>query len=235
LKAARRFGILMPVTMFRALYAVLAAATAATALAQEPAPIQGTLDGGVYTSPTGAFKMEVPVLPELGGGVHDTDNAVTFRDSFSTLITVAAIKQDASQRWELSTRGIKDYLIYFFGSFVLEDFKRYFPKAQIESAGFSADYMEGSLFAYVLLPGGSMFAKSQPFEVAGDPPVAKRGNLAFVHDGYTYVISTELSERVTEGGRYKKTPEEEDQILRTRLVGIVKKIQFAKPAAPKQP
>jgi len=221
--------------MFRALSAAVAAATAATSLAQQPAPIQGTLEGGVYASPTGAFTMEVPVLPELGGGVHDTDNAVTFRDNFGTLITVAAIKQDASQRWELSTRGIRDYLIYFFRSFVLEDFKRYFPKAQIETAGFSADFMEGSLFTYVLLPGGSMFAKNQPFEAAGDPPVAKRGNLAFVHDGYTYVISTELSERVTEGSRYKKTLEEENQILRTRLVGIVKRIQFAKPAVPKQP
>jgi hypothetical protein len=59
------------------------------------------------------------VRPELGGAIHDTDNAVIFRDNFGTLVTVAAFKQDASQRWELSTRGIRDYVIYFFRNFVL--------------------------------------------------------------------------------------------------------------------
>jgi hypothetical protein len=179
----------------------LLASTAATALAQQAAPIQGTVDAGVYTSPNGAFKVEVPVLPELGGVVRDTENVVTFRDSFVTHVTIAAFKQDASQRWELSTRGIKDYLIYYFRSFVLEDFRGYCPKAQLESAGFSADFMEGSLFTYVLMPGGTMFAREQPFNAAAGPPVAKRGNLTFVRNGYTYVISTELAERVTEGTR----------------------------------
>jgi hypothetical protein len=214
---------------------LIAGAAAATTLAQQAAPLVGSLDAGVYTSPTGAFKMEMPVRPELGGAIHDTDNAVIFRDNFGTLVTVAAFKQDASQRWELSTRGIRDYVIYFFRNFVLEDFKHFFPKAQLESAGFSADYMEGALFTYILLPGGSMFASQDPFGTAGDPPVAKRGNLTFVRNGYTFVISTELSERVTEGTRYHKTTEEENQILRERLVGIVKKIQFAKPAQPPAP
>jgi hypothetical protein len=202
-----------------------------TALAQQPAPLVGSLDAGVYTSPTGAFKIEVPVLPTLGGAVHDTDNAVIFRDNFGTLITIAAFKQDASQRWELSTRGIKDYVIYFFKTFVYEDFKHLFPKAQLESAGFSADYLEGALFTYVLLPGGSMFASPNPFGSAGDPPVAKRGNLTFVRNGFTFVISTELSERVTEGSRYHRTTEEENKILRARLVDVARRIQFAKPAA----
>jgi hypothetical protein len=221
--------------MLRALSVLIASAGAATALAQQPAPLQGSLDAGVYTSATGAFKIAVPVLPELGGVVHDTDNAVIFRDGYGTLITVAAFKQDASQRWELSTRGIKDYVIYFFRSFVLADFKHYFPNAQLENAGFSADYMEGSLFTYVLLPGGSMFGNQEPFGTTGDPPVAKRGNLTFVRNGYTFVISTELSERVTEGSQYHKTTEEENQILRSRLVSIVKRIQFAKPATPQPP
>lgn len=220
--------------MFRVLFALMA--SAAAAMAQEASGLQGTLDNGVYTSPTGAFKMEVPVLPELGGAVHDTENVVTFRDNFGTQITVAAFKQDATQRWELSTRGIKDYLIYFFRSFVLADFRVFCPKAELEGAGFSADYLEGSLFTYVLLPGGSMFTRDQAFSPPGEPPpVAKRGNLTFVRNGFTFVISTELSERVTEGSRYHKTADEENKILRERLVAIVRKIQFAKPAAPKQP
>ena len=54
--------------------------------------------------------------------------------------------------------------------------------------------------------------------------------LLFVKNGVTFVISTELSERVTEGSSWKTTTEEEDRILRNRLVEITRKIQFTKPA-----
>ena len=78
-----------------------------------------------------------------------------------------------------------------------------------------------------------MFELQEAFTRPTTPPVAKRGNLLFVKNGFTYVISSELSERVTEGTSYKKTPAEEDQILRTRLIGIVKKMQFPTPPPPK--
>ena len=38
---------------------------------------------------------------------------------------------------------------------------------------------------------------------------------------------------MTEGSQWKKTSEEEDQILRDRLVDIIKKMVFIKPAPPK--
>ncbi len=222
--------------MTRALYALLGVAAAATGLAQDPGPaLVGSVDGNLYVSPSGEFKMEIPVLPALGGVIHDTENVVTFRDNFGLQITVGAFLQDASQRWELSTRGNKDYLIYFFTNFVLVDLRRFCAESHIESAGYSSDLLDGALFTYVLLPGGSVFATGQVFAPDGPPPVAKRGNLVFVRNGYVYVISSELSERVTEGSHYKKTTEEEDRLLRARLVDIVKKIQFAKPAAPKAP
>ena len=62
--------------------------------------LAGTIDAGVYTSPTNAFKIAVPVLPALGGKVHDTDHVVIFQDDFGTQITIGAFKQDATQRWE---------------------------------------------------------------------------------------------------------------------------------------
>jgi hypothetical protein len=222
--------------MVRAFFALLVAGMASVTLAQ-PAPqvLQGTIEEGVYTSPTGAFRMTAPVLPELGGSVHDTDVVVTFKDSFGLQVTVAAIKQDATQRWELSTRGIKDYLIYFFKNYVMRDFEAVCAGAKLESAGFSADFMDGAIFTYVLLPGGSMFAGKEAFTMGTAPPVAKRGNLTFVKNGFVFVISTELSERVTEGTKYNKTTEEENQILRSRLVDLVKKIEFLKPAPAAQP
>jgi hypothetical protein len=223
--------------MLRVIPLVLLAAATVSANAQDMAPkLSGSVDGDVYTSPTGAFTMEIPVLPALGGSVRDTENVVTFRDSYGLQISVGAFAHDATQRWELSTRGIKDYLVYFFGTYVLTDFRKFCPQTAIESAGFSADFQDGALFTYILLPGGSMFDNHPLFgEAPTTPPVAKRGNLLFVKNGYTYVISSELSERITEGSQYKKTPQEEDQILRSRLVEVVKKMHFAKPApaAPK--
>jgi hypothetical protein len=217
---------------------VLASATACQAQDLAPPvpaqPLQGSIDGGVYTSPTGAFKIEVLALPELGGITRDTNEVVTFRDNFGLQVTVGAFAQDATQRWELSTRGTKDYLIYFFSNFVLRDFKSFCPNATVQSAGYSNDFMDGSVFAFVLLPGGSMFADRDAFvSPSAPPPVAKRGNLVFMKNGFVFVISTELAERVIEGTRYNKTTQEEDQILRNRLLDITKKMQFPKAAAAK--
>jgi len=205
---------------------LLAVVAVASGQTDGQGPLLGTLAAGFYTSPTGTFEMEVPVLPALGGIVTDTKNTVTFHDNYGLQITVGAFAQDASLKWEYSTRGTKDYLIYFFSNFVLEDFKHFFPGTHIESAGFSSDFLDGSLFAFVLMPGGSVVGDRAVFTQPGQVLEAKRGNLVFVKNGYTFVISTELSERVTEGTHYNKTTEEENLILRGRLAGVVRKMQF---------
>lgn len=230
LESCAHSPILLVPNMPRFLSILLLTGSVAYAQVGTPGPLAGTIDAGVYTSPTGAFKMEVPVLAELGGVVTDTDKVVTFHDDFGLQITVGVFAQDASLRWEYSTRGPKDFLIYFFTNFVLTDFKHFCPATQVETAGFSPDFLDGALFTYLLLPGGSMFAEHSEFGKADDVPVAKRGNLVFVKNGYTFVISSELSERVTQGSRYGKSPAEENQILRNRLIGIAKKIQFLKQA-----
>jgi len=130
--------------MLRVVPLILMAAMGASLDAQETAPkLAGSVVGSEYTSPTGAFKMEVPVLAALGGTVRDTDSVVTFRDGYGLQISVGAFVHDATQRWELSTRGIKDYLVYFFGTYVLPDFRKFCPGTTIETAGFSADFQEG--------------------------------------------------------------------------------------------
>ena len=57
--------------------------------------------------------------------------------------------------------------------------------------------------------------------------------MLFVKNGTVFVISTELAERVTEGSTYKQTPEQEDALLRDRLIDIANRIRFLKPAAAK--
>ncbi|HWA85206.1 MAG TPA: hypothetical protein VG710_03195 [Opitutus sp.] len=211
---------------------LLLAIAAAPLIAQEsePGALLGTIANNVYTSPTGAFRITVPVLPELGGRAVDTENVVTFQDNFNVLCSVAAFPMDATQRWEFSTRGAKDYLAYFFANFVMPDFQKSFPGARVDSAKFSPSVGGGGLFTYILLPGGSMFANRVMFRAPNaEPLVAKRGNLLVTKNDWVYVLSIELAERVTEHSTYNKTPEQEDDILRQRLIELFDKVQFTKP------
>ncbi len=212
--------------MLRLTLALICSAT--LPLAASAQGLEGKVEGKTYISPTGTFKVAIPVLPELGGDITDTPNVVTFQDDFNTHVSIAAFPQDATQRWENSTRGVKDYLIYFFSNFVLSDFKQTFEGVQIESAKFVPGTMEGALLTYLLVPGGTMFADRVPQLSATKVPVAKRGNLLFVRGSHVFVISTELAERVIEGKSYSKTTAEEDELLRTRLLDILSKISFAK-------
>jgi hypothetical protein len=210
-------------------------ATALFTNAQDAAPrthLYGRVDGNMYTAPSGAFRVSIPVLPELGGSISDTENVVTFQDDFNTHISIAAFAQDATQRWELSSRGLKDYLVYFFTNFVLADFKQAFEGAQVESAKFLPPMLEGSLVAYILIPGGTMFADKVPTLGTDEKaPVAKRGNLLFVKNGYIFVVSIELAERIIEGRAYKKTTAEEDELLRQRLNDVAGRLLFPKLSA----
>ncbi|MCX6942583.1 MAG: hypothetical protein NTX09_17950 [Verrucomicrobia bacterium] len=210
--------------MLRLTLALVLATFTVIARAQDAATaLAGKVEGKTYVSPTGVFKVTIPVLPELGGEISDTPNVVTFQDAFNVHISIAAFSQDATQRWENSTRGTKDYLIYFFSNFVP------FQGVQIESAKFIPGTLEGSLITYILIPAGSMFAnKVAQLDNSDRIAIAKRGNLLFVKNGHIFVISVELAERVIEGRTYTKTTAEEDEILRQRLIDVVDKIQFAK-------
>jgi hypothetical protein len=226
--------------MFR-LSAVFAVLLLASQVRADAPPISsvvtaehGAVQGNLYVSPTGAFTVPLPVLPALGGAISDNSNVVTFKDDFSTLITIGAFPLDATERWELATRGNRDYLIYFFGTVIAPEFRREFPTMSVEGGvgKYLANLAGGSLLTYVLLPGGSAFAdKADPFTVSKGPPVAKRANVIFVKNGFTFVISTELAEHVTEGAAYKKTVEEENQILRTRIEALIASMVFPKSAA----
>lgn len=214
--------------MSRFTLAVLFATLASIAHAQG---LEGKIEGRHYVSPTGIFKVAIPVLAELGGEITDTPNVVTFQDDFNVHVSIAAFPQDATQRWENSTRGTKDYLVYFFSNVVLRDFKQTFQGVTMESAKFLPSFLEGSLLTYFLVPGGTMFRDRVPLLAPDQLPPAKRGNLLFVRNTHVFVVSIELAERVIEGRLYTKTTEEEDEILRNRLYDIVAKMTFAKPPA----
>ena len=77
-----------------------------------------------------------------------------------------------------------------------------------------------------------MFARRTVTLSENDQPIAKRGNLIFVQNGYVYLISIELAEKVTQGAAYGKTVAEEDALLRARLMGFLGKITFAAPTVP---
>jgi hypothetical protein len=203
--------------------------------ADPPPELKGKIEGQIYISATGVFRMTIPVLPELGGSVSDTDNVVTFGDDFKTHVSVAVFAQDTTQRWENETRGRQDYLVYFFSTYVMPDFQQRAPGAKIESARFFPGLQDGALIVYTLLPGGSMFADRISLTGEPDPAlVAKRGNLLFVKNDRVFVISTELAERVLEHSTYHKTAAEEDELLRTRLLGLLGSVEFSRPPASSQ-
>lgn len=186
----------------------------------------GRVDGNQYLSPTGAYRITIPVLPELGGRIVDTPEVVTFEDDFNVHASLACFKMDATQRWEHETRGRRDYLIWFFTNFVQRDFQARFPESRVESAKFIPGMEGGTLLTYNLLPDGTMFANRPSFSATGEVFVAKRGNLLFLRDGHVYVMSMELAERALERRTYTKTTEEEDELLRRRLLELYGRISF---------
>ncbi len=58
-----------------------------------PPVLHGKIAGHTYISASGTFRMTIPVLPELGGSILDTDNVVTFGDDFKTHVSVAVFAQ----------------------------------------------------------------------------------------------------------------------------------------------
>lgn len=212
--------------MFRLLLLLAAGLMAPGIAFAQAAPLTGRLEGDTYVSATGEFSVPMPVLRELGGAVTDTENVVTFTDSYSTHISIACFPQDALQRWELDTRGLRDYLMYFFTDFVLADFSRRFPGSTIESARFVPELMEGGLITYTLLPGGSYF---EPKPAPEKRVSAKRGTLLFVRNRHVYVLSTELAERVTKRDTYESTPEKENAQLTARLTELANRLVFPPP------
>lgn len=187
----------------------------------EDAPLAGRVVGEHYQSATGAFRMRIPVLPVLGGRILDTPNVVTFEDDFTTRLSVACFALDLPQKWELESRGRQAYLRYFFTTFVQPDFARRFPAMTIEAYRFLPGVQEGALAVFALLPGGSYFDGYNELDPANPtlpPAVAKRGTLLFVQQGHTYVLSTELAERVTQPSTFRLTAEEENDLLAQRLL-----------------
>ncbi|HEY0967144.1 MAG TPA: hypothetical protein VGD88_07145 [Opitutaceae bacterium] len=187
--------------------------------------------GGRYRPPSGVYSVAIPVLPELGGQVDETEFVVTFRDAFTMHASIACFPMDATQRWENETRGRRDYLIWFFTNFVQGDFQQRFPGAAVESARFIPSVQDGALLTYMLLPGGTMFVERLAMASGEAPPVAKRGNLLFVRGGHIYVLSIELAEKVLERRTFNKTVAEEDAMLEARLSDLLAKMEFT-PAKP---
>ncbi len=217
-------SLFRPTTILLLLSAVVVAA-------QSPIDgLVGRIDGFTYISPESHYRVHIPVLPDLGGTISDTPTVVVFRDDYGTHVSIGAFPQDATQRWELSTRGLKEYLPLFFANYVLPDFRQMFPGTTVETAIFQPQRFGGALLCYTLMPGGTMFPSLVAnFGGQEEVVVAKRGNLVFVQHNVVYVVSVELSERSIEGKSYNKTPEEEDKILRERLRQIVDEIEFAQP------
>ncbi len=198
------------------------------------APLLGRVVYNTYISPTGAFRIPIPVLQEMGGVISDTDHLVTFEDTFTTHISIAAFPQDATQRWQASVDGQKLYLINFFKEDVLPNFRRTFKDTKVsveENARYLPSVLGGTFIAYLEIPGGTNFNQRIPLIGDQAPRMSKYGIMVFVKYGVIYVINIELAEKAIEGSAYHQTPAREDAILRTRLMDVASQIEFTPPPA----
>lgn len=216
--------------------ALLAGCLAATALSAQELPasgLYGELRNNYYTAHEGRFRVLVPVLAELGGKIFDTESVVTFTDDVSTHVSVACFPLDMSNKWELETRGPRDFLAWFYAEHVLANFAQRFPGTVTERSVFTGDLRGGALFVFTLLPGGSAFqGRASVVETPDTAPVAKRGTLLFVERNAIFILSAELAERVTQRSAFQKTADEENEILRTRLIELSHRLQIPAPRPP---
>ena len=195
-----------------------------------PVQLYGRIDGDFYVSPTGAFRINIPVRPELGGALSDSPNVVTFDDDFDTHCSVGAFPLSPELQAEFESRGTQGFLIYFFTKLVMPDFATRYPGATIEDNGaFLPQFQGGAMLIFTRLPGGSLFAPRAEIWLPSEPVVAKRGNLCFVRNHTVFVISMELAERSLERLTYDLTLTQENALLKKRLLALVARMEIAAP------
>ena len=195
-------------------------------------PLVGAIDGNDYIHPSGAFRIRIPIYQELGGEINDTENVVTFQDAFGEHYSIGVFPMNNDFRVEEAKRGHKDFLDWFFQTFIESDFRRTIPGTNHEpNARYNASTQGGALFTILNIPNGSVYMERVFVFPPRTPVIAKRGNLVFIREGFVYVLSTELSERVFEYGTWNKTDAEEEEILRQRVYDLLSRMVFMKPGA----
>ncbi len=211
----------------RSLFIAFALALLAPLSAQEDEGIYGLIDErNNYISPGGFLSIPIPVLPELGGVVHDTPSVVTFRDLYGTHVFVGRIAIEEPLRAEFEKRPRKEFLAGAFATHILPEYTRIYEGTTTSVAKFLPSTQEGALFVSALMPNGTSFADRVVLTGGETMPAAKRGFLLFVKNDELIILSTELYERVLLRHTFKKTPEEEDSMLQRRLLALASSITF---------
>jgi hypothetical protein len=195
--------------------------------------LMGSIDeSNNYTAPGGHYRVSIPVLLELGGSVEDSFIVTDFRDSYGTHILVATLPMDAALRAQLEKTNKKDFLSAFFAQQILAEYQRTYPGAKTEAARYINGVQDGCLFATVLVPGGSAFRHLLFLKEGEAEPMAKRGTFLFLKNDRIFMITIELYERMLKRDTFHKTSDEEDAILRERLMDFLGKMTFPTVATP---
>jgi len=200
-----------------------------------PAPARklfGRVEDERYHAPGDVYSVAVPVFHGADAVIMDTPEIVVFKDKVSTLLTIAAFKMPDIAKLQFEGMEPREYLITFFRDNILRDYRHEFPESTIESARFLPDIFAGAMVSFTLMPGGSAFAAPSPASPLAPAPVAKRGHLVFVRNGYIYVVAIELAERVTQPATYKLTKPEEDRLLFDQLVTVLGALRYGPDVKP---
>ncbi len=197
--------------------------------AQQTGFLYGSIADNRYEAPSGEYSLKLPAQIGLAGEVVDTPEVVTLQDHVRLHASVACFGLDIGLKRRDETLGRRDFLVGFFREHVQPQFSQRFAGAKIESARFTPELLHGALFVFNLLPGGSMFGERVVTLPDGSPPVAKRGNLLFLHNNHIYVLSIELAEKVLDPAGFELDEEAQNRVLQERLLELVGRMDFRQP------
>ena len=148
---------------------------------------------GIYYSLTGRFQVPVPVSSSMGGKTTERTGSVSFIDDLCALYRIDYKVLPKPDMQIFKKMGREKYLSSLIENSYLKTFlRKSIPEAKIDFKEYSGSASNGSLYAQIDTPKGSVCTVSRN----GGPPMredAKRGILTLLIDYRVYVITTGLS------------------------------------------
>jgi hypothetical protein len=177
----------------------------------------------VYESPLGNFTVLIPVDPEQGGKVQIQEGVVGFSDDFGTLLRIDYYSIPPEQAEELESVGQEEYLqSILVNKYVPQTILSHVPNAQVKTAEYLEDTLDGAYFVVVDMPKSSTISKQENNGTAARLD-AYRGLLSFINGDFLYIVS---SQRSFLNGEIPGAFQEEAEEIKEGILNFVETIDF---------
>lgn len=176
----------------------------------------------MYQSPEGNFQLPIPVDVQDGGNVESEPGLVGFSDNFGTLLQINYQVLPEDQVAQLQSLGEEGYLkSALLDIYVPSSIVKTVPNSRVEHNEYIRETISG-YFVVVNMPQGSTMAVEENNSI-GKRLDAYRGILAFVNQGFLYLVSCQ---RNFLAGEVPGSMDEEAQALKGEILEFVSTIEF---------